>query len=187
MSMEYLSFLFCESVLWLQHHVPIEQHRQSDKLKTRQLSDKYSLHVWKQFICIWTRLTYGSRFSLIWCTWLTWFVYMLITANIKMLDFFICQISCCTRTVTTSFQAYLHVSSPRRTARSIWAWLAMVTFRNKQASLAAVKLKVYLPPSISMKTPAALWLWLTFCKNTHIKRYSTTTCGLNIKLTSVYI
>lgn len=57
--------------------------------------------------------------------------------------------------------AYLHVSSPCCAARSIWALVAMVTFRNRQAALAAVKLKVYFPPSMSMKTPAALPLWGT--------------------------
>lgn len=54
--------------------------------------------------------------------------------------------------------AYLQVSSPCCSARSTWALLAMVTFSSRQAALAALKSKVYFPPSVSRKTPAVLGL-----------------------------
>lgn len=63
-----------------------------------------------------------------------------------------------TTAICSAVQPNLQVCSPCCTARSIWAAVAMVAFRNRQAAVAAVKLKVYFPPSISMKTPAALWL-----------------------------
>lgn len=85
--------------------------------------------------------------------------------------------------------AYLHVCRPCCTARSIWAVVAMVTFRDTQAALAAVKLKVYSPPSRCMKTPAALGLWGTggTQHNTHIWtvsviRYQQYCLHVNMKL-----